>query len=216
MTPKDHLAEKYVQEFPAGAVLFRAGDEGREMYVVQSGKVQISVASGEMEKVLDVLGPGEFFGEMAVLNDRPRTATATVVENSQLLVIGKEKFEEMLHEHVDLALRLIKRLARRLERTDQSVEILMRRDPRARVILGLSDYARSRGETSPEGILIEVTVDELASYIGLDPSVAMEAMRRLQRLNLVSPVGIGAMLVRDVDRMQEYLSYLELKEKYGD
>jgi CRP-like cAMP-binding protein len=216
MSVDDQLAEKYSQEFPAGAVLFRAGDDGHEMYVIQSGRVRISVFSGEMEKVLDELGPGEFFGEMAVLNERPRTATATVLENSQLLVIEQEKLEILLRANSEVAIRLIRRLAKRLERTDHSVTILLHRDPRARLILGLSEFARDRGETTAEGILVGVSIDELASFVGLEPTVASEAMRRLHRLDLVSTLGIDSMLVRNVIRMQEYLSYLELKERYGD
>jgi CRP/FNR family transcriptional regulator, cyclic AMP receptor protein len=216
MSLQDQLLERYCQEFPAGAVLFRGGDEGHQMYVVQSGKVRISVTSAEVDKTLAMLGPGEFFGEMAVLNNRPRTAAATVVDNSQLLVIDKEKFEELVKEHSELALRLIRRLADRLEKTDRNVEILLHREPRARVILGLSDYATSRGQNTPNGVLIDVSPDEIAEYVGLEPAVTRDALRRLERLELVAPAGVDAVMVRDIEGLQRFLSYLELKEKYGD
>jgi CRP-like cAMP-binding protein len=216
MSVVEQLLDRYSLEFPAGAVLFHAGDEGHQMYVVQSGRVRISVATAEVEKTLAVLGPGEFFGEMAVLNDRPRTATATVVENSLLLVIDKEKFEDLVRQHADLALRLIRRLADRLEKTDRNVEILLHRDHRARVILGLSDYATSRGQNTPNGIIVDVTPDELAEYVGLEASVVRDALRRLERLDLVKAAGVDAVMVRDTDGLGRFLSYLELKEKYGD
>jgi CRP-like cAMP-binding protein len=216
MGVQDKLSEKYSLEFPAGAVLFRAGDVGREMYVIQSGQVRISMSVGEVDKPLAMLGPGEFFGEMSVLTDRPRTATATVVVSSQLLVIEKDKFADLVRQHSELALRLILRLAERLEKTDHSVRILLHREPRARVILGLSDFATRRGESTPEGVLIAVGVDELAEYVGLEPAVTMNALRSLEKLDLVSPAGADAMIVRDVSRMREFLTYLEMKEKYGD
>lgn len=216
MTVQDRLSEKYSLDFPAGAVLFRTGDVGHELYVVQSGSVRISVTAADVDKTLATLGPGEFFGEMAVLNDRPRTATATVLENSQLLVIEKGKFEEMIRGHSELALRLIRRLADRLEKTDRNVEILLHREPRARVILGLSDYAKSRGEETQDGVVVDIQVDDLSSYVGLEPTVTTNALRALERLELISLLGKGPMIVRDVDGMQEFLRYLELKEKYGD
>lgn len=216
MSVEEQLLERYCQEFPAGAVLFRAGDEGHEMYVVQSGQVRISVISAEVDKTLALLGAGEFFGEMAVLNDRPRTATATVIANSQLLVIDKAKFEGLVRQHSDLALRMIRRLADRLEKTDRNVEILLHREPRARVILGLSDYAKDKGQNTPNGVLIEVAPGELAEYVGLEEMVARDALRRLERLDLVAPAGLEAIIVRDIEGLQRFLKYLELKEKYGD
>jgi hypothetical protein len=84
------------------------------------------------------------------------------------------------------------------------------------VILGLSDFATRRGESTPEGVLIAVGVDELAEYVGLEPAVTMNALRSLEKLDLVSPAGADAMIVRDVSRMREFLTYLEMKEKYGD
>lgn len=216
MSVQEQLLERYLVEFPSGAVLFRAGDEGHQMYVIQSGKVRISVTAAEVDKTLAVLGPGEFFGEMAVLNDRPRTATATLLENSQLLVIQAEKFEEMLRQHSELALRLIRRLAERLEKTDRNVEILLHREPRARMILGLSDFAQGRGQTTPNGILVDVSPDELAEYVGLEGFVAREALRRLEQLELVAAAGVDSIMVRDIEGMQRFLSYLELKERFGD
>jgi len=216
MTVQEQLLERYCLEFPSGAVLFRAGDEGHQMYVVQNGKVRISVTSADVDKTLAVLGPGEFFGEMAVLNDRPRTATATVLENSQLLVIEKAKFEELIRQHSDLALRLIRRLAERLEKTDRNVEILLHREPRARVIHALSDFAQSRGQDTTNGVVIDVSADEVAEYAGLEGFVARDALRKLERLELISPAGVDAILVRDVEGLQRFLTYLELKERYGD
>ena len=76
--------------FSKGSEIFKEGDTGKEMYVVQSGKVRISKVVRDVEKTLVDLGAGEFFGEMAILNDRPRSATATVTEDAELLVVGPE------------------------------------------------------------------------------------------------------------------------------
>ena len=208
--------DKYSRDFKAGTVLFEDGEEGDEMFVVQSGSVRISVTAGDVDKTLAILGPGEFFGEMAVLNKRPRTATATIVEDARLLVIKSATFEAMLRDQPEIAIRLIRRLADRLERTDQSLEILLHREPRARVILGLSSLARDRGEQTADGVIVKVSPEELADHCGLDVHMAMDALKRLERAKMIAPAGAGAVIVRDVARVQQFLDYLEMKERYGD
>ncbi len=77
----DDLFQRFGREFPRGAVLFREGEPGKEMFVVQAGRVTISKRAGDVEKVLTTLGRGEFFGEMSILNNKPRSATATCAED---------------------------------------------------------------------------------------------------------------------------------------
>src|SRR5258708_36518712 len=83
----DTLNARFGSEFAAGEILFREGEVGDVMFVIQSGAVRISKNVADNDKVLAVLGPGEFFGEMAILNGKPRTATATVVKPARCLVI---------------------------------------------------------------------------------------------------------------------------------
>ena len=87
MGADEQLFQRFGKEFPQGTVLFREGETGREMYVIQSGKVSISKRAGESQKVLTILGAGEFFGEMSILNNKPRSASASCEEDTKLLVI---------------------------------------------------------------------------------------------------------------------------------
>src|SRR5512143_2225730 len=112
---EEPLAQRFSKEAARGTVLFREGDPGREMFVVQAGKVQITKRVGDVEKLLATLGQGEFFGEMSILNNRPRTATATVAEDARLLVIDPKTFDSMLRANAEVAIRMIKKLADRLE-----------------------------------------------------------------------------------------------------
>src|SRR5512136_3075374 len=114
MGAEPQLFERFGREFPAGTVLFREGEPGREMYVIQEGKVNISKRAGEIEKLLSALGPGEFFGEMSILSGAPRSATATCAQDSRLLVIDARTFESMVRGSAEIAVRLIKKLAERL------------------------------------------------------------------------------------------------------
>src|SRR5450631_3443660 len=92
----DPLFLRFGREFRAGEVLFREGERGEEMYFIQSGIVQILKMVGSAERPLATLGRGEFVGEMAILNDKPRTATAMVLEDARCLVIDAATLEAMI------------------------------------------------------------------------------------------------------------------------
>src|SRR6266542_4064980 len=110
----DQLFQRFGKEFPLGTVLFREGEPGKEMYVVQQGRITISKTVGEVEKILASLGPGEFVGEMSILNNKPRSATGTCAEPSKLLVIDAKTFEAMIRGNAEIAIRMIKKLSDRL------------------------------------------------------------------------------------------------------
>src|SRR6266542_2022474 len=129
----DQLFQRFGKEFPPGTVLFREGAPGKEMYVVQHGRITISKQVGEVEKILASLGPGEFVGEMSILNNRPRSATATCVDPSKLLVIDAKTFEAMIRGNAEIAIRMIKKFADRLAETNDQIENLLFSDSSSRV-----------------------------------------------------------------------------------
>jgi CRP-like cAMP-binding protein len=140
------LYRRFGKDFPAATVLFREGETGGEMFVIQSGKVRISVTVRSLEKVLGVLGPGEFFGEMSILNNRPRSATATVVEDAKLLVIDPRTFDAMVRQNADIAVRMIKKLAARLQDADDQISNLLLKDRSSRVVHALISLCRRSQE----------------------------------------------------------------------
>src|SRR5438094_5990657 len=136
--------ERFARDFTPGTVLFQEGQPGDYMYVVQSGEVEIRRTVGETERVLAVLMPGEFLGEMAILNGRPRSATAVVRTPARLLVIEGKTFEAMLRARPEIALRIIKALAMRLEGANQQVELLLLPTPNHRVVQCLRHMAEEQ------------------------------------------------------------------------
>src|SRR5512140_2082174 len=130
----DQLFHRFGREFARGTVLFREGEPGKEMYVVQSGRVNVSKNAGDVEKILASLGPGEFLGEMSILNNKPRSATATCAEPSKVLVIDATPFEAMIRGNAEIAIRMIKKLADRLQEADDQIENLLFHDASSRVV----------------------------------------------------------------------------------
>lgn len=216
MAEGDQLFARFGKTCPAGTVLFKEGDEGATMYVLQSGRVRISKEGKDGSKTLAVLGPGEFFGEMAILNRKPRTASAEVVEPARLLVLDAKTFEAMVLSNVEIAVRLIKKLARRLDNADTLIEILMHRDPKARVILGLSREAEQGGIEQDDGsVLVPLSREDLAAQVGLTPDEVSDVLSRLTRLRMVDET-VDGFVIQDVLRLSEFLEFLEMRDKFGE
>ncbi len=205
----DDPLRRFGREFPRGTVLFREGDAGAEMYVVSRGKVAISARVGAVEKVLSTLGQGEFFGEMSILNDAPRSATATCLEDSLLLVVDARTFEAMVRASAEVAVRMIRTMAARLAEADRQIENLLLRDARARVVHFVSGEAARR-----PGVALPLVPDELAARLDVDPRQVADVLRTLERSGLLTGTE-GAWTVPDPDRLRHFLDLLQLDARPG-
>jgi|MudIll2142460700_1097286.scaffolds.fasta_scaffold262760_1 CRP-like cAMP-binding protein len=214
MGAEPQLFERFGREFPAGTVLFREGEPGREMYVIQEGKVNISKRAGEIEKLLSALGPGEFFGEMSILSGAPRSATATCAEDSRLLVIDARTFESMVRGSAEIAVRLIKKLAERLRDADHQIANLLLRDAESRVVHYLA-VAAEKGSRSAVGVKIDVSARELPARVGIPPEQAEEVLLGLLKSQIVS-VYPDAMVVPDPARLRQHLEALQARNRSGE
>ena len=104
----------------AGAVLFRAGDEGNAMYLIEHGAVRICVRAKDGHDVtLTELHRGDFFGEMALLDGKPRSADARVAEDARLAVLSREHFLSFVRDNPDVGLEMLTALTNRLRHTDE-------------------------------------------------------------------------------------------------
>ena len=171
MGAEETLFQRFGKEFPQGTVLFREGDPGKEMFVLQSGKVAISKRVRDVEKILAILGPGEFFGEMAIISNRPRNASATVSEDARLLVIDPKTFEGMIRGNSEIAVRMIKKLAERLTEADAQIENLLLGDPNSRVLHQILQICQSRGRPMEEGIEIDFPEDYQRAKTEILPAI---------------------------------------------
>jgi CRP-like cAMP-binding protein len=214
MGAEDQLFQRFAREFPAGTILFKDGEPGREMYVVQQGKVVISKKAGDVEKILSTLGQGEFFGEMSILNNAPRSATATCVEDSKLLVIDPKTFEAMIRGNAEIAIRMIKKFAHRLQEADNQIQNLLFRDASSRVVHFLA-MAADKGAKTPAGLKIELLPADLAARVGVKPEQVDDVLMTLLKAKIVSvhPDGI---VVPDVSKLRHFLEFLQMKAQFGD
>ncbi|MDD5223151.1 MAG: cyclic nucleotide-binding domain-containing protein [bacterium] len=214
MGADDKLFEKFGKSFPAGTVLFQDGSAGQEMYIIQSGKVKISKKIGNLEKTLAILPTGDFFGEMSILNNRPRSATATVMEDANLLVIDPKTFETMLRNNAEIAIRIIKKLAARLQDTDNQIESLLLKNHNQRVVLILVRWAEARGKPENQGIRVGGTEQELETASGVEANQLAPLWDEIAKAGVARKDEKGY-FVPDLDKLKKYLDYLSMKEQFG-
>jgi len=121
----DHAATELralltVEDIPSGQQLFRKGDGGDAMYLIESGRVRISITDQDAQEVtLADLAQGDFFGEMALIDGRKRSADARVVEDARLAILSRPSFLTFVRANPDVALEMLSALSERLRRTDE-------------------------------------------------------------------------------------------------
>jgi CRP/FNR family cyclic AMP-dependent transcriptional regulator len=140
----DELKEMMVTRvFPKNSIIINEGDENQSLYILESGRVKVYLSDENgREIVLSTQGPGEYFGEMALLDDATRSASVLTLEESKIRMINKADFEKILRQKPEIALGVIKDLIRRLRQSTESVRSLALMDVYgrvARLLLSLSE-----------------------------------------------------------------------------
>lgn len=131
------LYNKYGTSMDEGKVIFKEGDIGDTMYIIKDGSVRISKNISGKEHILAVLGKGDFFGEMAIVNRVTRTATATAGSSVQLLAFNRQGFLSMVEKNAGIALNIIDKLCRRLQQANNQIQHLVKRNTRGLIALNL-------------------------------------------------------------------------------
>jgi len=165
------------RSYPRNSVILFEDDPGDALFVVAHGQVKV-VLIGEdgREVILSVMGEGEFFGEMALIDDEPRSAHVIAMEDSGLLVIRREDFQDLLKQTPGIGLHLLRELSRRLRRVDEKVGSLVLLDVNGRVAQLLLDLA---DEAGADRITRRLTHHTIAQMIGSSRETVSRTMREL-------------------------------------
>jgi CRP-like cAMP-binding protein len=197
------LAEKFGVRLSVGTTVFRQGDPGGSVYVIRAGKVRVLKETAGRQRMVTTLGPGDFFGEMAVVTGRPRSATVEVVEDAELLKVPADKLQEMVAGNGEVAIRLIQHLAERLEHANRFIDVLLEDDITARVILAIQETLdKAEGPAAPD-----ITDADLALLLGISKREVSTGLRRLTRVGVLE-VSSGYVLVKDDQRLAEFLDFI--------
>ncbi|MDD9269879.1 Crp/Fnr family transcriptional regulator [Paenibacillus sp. GCM10023248] len=180
------------RSYKAGTVLFAEKEIGSVFYVVVSGSVKIFTtgSSGE-EKILSICKSGESFGELSLIDGKPRSASAQTLEECVLLSMTAQNFLDLLRSHFDITLGIMKELGNRLRDTNQQVYDLTFLDARTRVIKSLITMANKHGIRNGNTITIKLVLnfDEISQLAGVQKVTLMQVVRDLEekRILAISP-----------------------------
>ncbi len=182
------------RRLPVGQTLFVKGDPGDALYGVRRGQIRIESGTATGERLtIDVFGPGDLFGEIAVLDGRPRTADAVAAEDAELFVLPRGEFLAHLEHEPRLAIRLIELLCGRLRSTNDRTEEMMFLPLQTRLARRLSTLAEDFGAE------LQITQDELAGLVGVTRESVNRQLRAWRESGIVK-LGRGRIWV-DVERL---------------
>ena len=124
---------RFARTYDPGEIIFAEYEPGDSFYLIQSGRVKISKIVGDLEKTIDILQPPEFFGEMAILEGAPRSATAQAMDKVKVLEFNRANFEVLMMGNPQIALRLLKLFTKRIWDQKRRFMILTLDEPQARI-----------------------------------------------------------------------------------
>jgi CRP/FNR family cyclic AMP-dependent transcriptional regulator len=171
------------RRFARGAVILMQGDPGDALFLVADGQVKV-VLIGEdgREVILSVLGPGSFFGEMALLDGEPRSAHVIAMEDAVLLQLRREDFQAQLRASPDMALGLLRELSLRLRRADDTIGSLALRDVNGRIAHLLLQFAAEEGGSRITRRLTHATI---AQMVGASRETASRTLSALAAAGVI-------------------------------
>jgi CRP/FNR family cyclic AMP-dependent transcriptional regulator len=180
--------------FPKGSIVFQEGDPGDYLLVVERGRVKVTLlGDGGEETILSILEPPALLGEIALLDQLPRSATVVAIAPTEFLQIARAPFMALIGRHPALALKIMSRLARGLRKATEQVRSLSMFDVHGRVLRALLILARERGETSRSRMVIRPApaVKEVALMCGCTREAASRALKTLHTTGYVTDVTDG-------------------------
>ena len=160
------------RSYMADSVVFMRGDPGDALYGVVTGRVRISASgSGGKEVFLNIMEPGDAFGEIALLDGQPRTAAATTLAPTELMIIRREDFLGLVKREPQLAVHLIELLCKRVRWTSEQMEDSSLLSAPARLAKRLLSLASAHGRETPAGPELKLSQEELAQFLGLSRQI---------------------------------------------
>jgi CRP/FNR family cyclic AMP-dependent transcriptional regulator len=191
-----------------GTVLFREGDAGDELYIIATGKVKIGRESSDgRENLLSVAGPTEIIGELTLFAPGPRSSTVTAISQTELLSLRHEDLMTWLEGRPQAAMNLLRALALRLRKTNDTVGDLVFQDVPGRVAKALLDLADRFGQPAPDGVHVahDLTQEELAQLVGASRETVNKALADFAQRGWLR-LEARAVVLLDVDRLRHRAS----------
>jgi CRP/FNR family transcriptional regulator len=180
------------RRFTPGQIIFHLGDPGGLLYIMVSGKIKISRSTPDgQEALLAILGPGDFFGELALLDDSPRSATAEAIEPTETITLHRDEFLRFLEKNPDFARHVLSILSKRIRHMNSQISDIFFLDLPARLARSLLNLADDHGRMTRSGTLIDIslTQTDMAEMTGATRVSINKALSRFRRMGWITTKG---------------------------
>ena len=205
---------RFAKNFPKGSLIFAEFESGSSFYLIQSGRVQLIKIINGFEKNLDILQPGEIFGEMAILDNSPRSASAIAYDDVMALEFNKENFEILMKGNPAIAMRLLKTFVRRIYAQRRRFMILTIEDRPARIadVFLMLDETQPNLDRTTEMRSFDTTIEEVARWAGLSKEETEDNMRKFIDQGRIS-VYDDRIIVQNMTDLTRYVNTRRSKEQ---
>ncbi len=185
-----------------GERIFSEDSSGECLYVLVSGRVKIYATAGSRTKTFALLDPGDFFGEMALLGEPTRSASARAILDTELLMLQRKDFNRFLKDDASLSLTILRTLCGRLRRADKEIQMLSFQNVVGRTAVTLLELESKYGKSIAAGTLIDagITQQELADLIGTAREMVTRVLTKFRAMSAIAfekPSGKIIVLNRD-------------------
>lgn len=201
---------RFARTFHPGEIIFAEYEPGDSFYLIQAGRVKISKIVGDIEKTIDILQPPEIFGEMAILEGAPRSATAQSVDTVKVLEFNRANFEVLMMGNPQIALRLLKLFTKRIWDQKRRFMILTLDEPQARIadvflMLAETQAAVTGSDSDGEKREFKVTQEDVAHWAGMSAAEVQTVLGHFanQRRLEIYPDRI---IVRNISDFQRFVN----------
>lgn len=204
--------ERFAVSYQAGDMIFSEYEPGDSFYLIQDGRVQISKIMGDIEKTIDILMPGEIFGEMAILEEAPRSASAIAVDAVRCLEFNRANFEILMRGNPAIALKLLKLFTKRIYDQRRRFMILTLEEVQAKVadvFLMLNEIDPPPEDEEEDEREFKTTAEDVAHWAGISPEEARQVLNQFlsQRRVEIFP---DRVVVKNIN---EFVRFVESRRK---
>ena len=188
------LFKKFVKAYEPGQVIFKEGDPGEQMFIIIQGEVEIRKrTTSSTAKTLSTFKAGDVFGEMAIIERKPRSATAVSTKASRMLMMNEPLFLAMIERNPDFARKMILVLSERLRKSNVIIQGLTTTNRENQILAGLRQYATDKGTATFKGHRVKVAefLEWAKAHLGLEAKEIASAIAEFQRRGVVGRSALG-------------------------
>lgn len=203
--------DNYFLYYDQNQVVFLEHEPGNQLYIIQEGNIKISKIVNSQEILLNILKPGDIFGEMAILENRPRNANAITSNPTKLMAVTKENFPLIVAKHPQIATKIITLLSDRIWFLHSHISNMLLSDPETRLYDALNIHLQKARVSVAERneYCFNLTFEDLLRFTGLDNNIGYKALQKILENKKVFSIEDGMINCKDVSQIEKLTNFLQ-------